>query len=289
MLLFLFILKLIRKGKWDECFDGSDVLDESVELDEDDPLYNDIEDATKYVLSATSGTVDNQANGYDPIAEKAVYGPMLTLSEFKIRVSEAIKEYFDSGDADEVIRGIQEMRCKPYHPEVVKRAISLSLDEGPRERELVSRLLTCLHPIPLEDADVTKGFDLLLDSLDDLSIDIPDAKVRFFLDFEGPHLFYYVTKFAIILQSIVGCFLARAIVDEVLPPAFISNRNNSHPGDEVTEKAVCLLSREHCTARLEKVWGPGDGRPVAELKEVIDQLIEVCYVFLISLLYFCYQ
>ena len=72
----------------------------------------------------------------------------------------------------------------------------------------------------------------------------------------------------------MGCFLARAIVDEVLPPAFISNRNNNNPGDEVTEKAVTLLSREHCTARLEKVWGPGDGRPVSELKQVIDQLIE---------------
>ena len=147
------------------------------------------------------------------------------------------------------------MRCKPYHPEVVKRAISLSLDEGPRERELVSRLLTCLHPTPLEDDDVSKGFDVLLDSLDDLSIDIPDAK------------------------AIVGCFLARAIVDEVLPPAFISNRNNTHPGDEVIEKAVGLLSREHCTARLEKIWGPGDGRPVTELKEVIDQLIEVSVFF----------
>ena len=78
-----------------------------------------------------------------------------------------------------------------------------------------------------------------------------------------------------IFKSIVGCFLARAIVDEVLPPAFISERNNTHPGDEVTEKAVSLLSREHCTARLEKVWGPGDGRPVSELKEVVDQLLEV--------------
>merc|ERR1719183_362788 len=94
------------------------------------------------------------------------------------------------------------------------------------------------------------GFVRLLDSLDDLSVDIPDAR------------------------AIVGCFLARAIVDEVLPPAFISNRNNSHPGDEVVEKSVSLLSREHCTARLEKVWGPGDGRPVVELKEVIDQLVE---------------
>jgi programmed cell death protein 4 len=68
-------------------------------------------------------------------------------------------------------------------------------------------------------------------------------------------------------------------VDEVLPPAFISNRNNLHPGDEAIEKAVTLLSREHCTARLEKVWGPGDGRPVSELKEVIDQIIEVRSIY----------
>lgn len=240
------------KGKWDDLYDGSDALDDPDALDEDDPLYNYFEDETKYVLTANSEAItDNKtANGYDPVVDHAVYGPLLTMSEFKLRISETIKEYFDSADADEVIRGIQEMRCKPYHPEVVKRAISLSLDEGPRERELVSRLLTCLHPIPLEDADVSKGFEILLDSLDDLRIDIPDAK------------------------AIVGCFLARAIVDEVLPPAFISNRNNSHPGDEVTEKAVSLLSREHCTARLEKVWGPGDGRPVTELKDVIDQLVE---------------
>jgi programmed cell death protein 4 len=240
------------KGKWDERYDGSDALIDPDVLDKNDPLYNDFEDETQYVLTGSGAVVGDgeTLNGYDPETERAVYGPMLTLSEFKIRISESIKEYFDSADADEVIRGIQEMKCKPYHPEVVKRAISLSLDEGPRERELVSRLLTSLHPIPLEDADVSKGFDILLDSLDDLAIDIPDAK------------------------GIVGSFLARAIVDEVLPPAFISNRNNSHPGDEVTEKAVSLLSREHCTARLEKVWGPGDGRPVAELKEVVDQLVE---------------
>ena len=51
--------------------------------------------------------------------------------------------------------------------------------------------------------------------------------------------------------------------------------DNSHPGDPVVEKAVGLLSREHCTARLEKVWGPGDGRPVKELKDSMDQLLKV--------------
>ena len=28
-----------------------------------------------------------------------------------------------------------------------------------------------------------------------------------------------------------------------------------------------------------KIWGPGDGRPVAELKEVVDQLVEVSASF----------
>jgi len=241
------------KGKWGDTFDGSDLLETPAVLDEKDPLYDDHAQEGKYILSSSNEVANgqkNEKNAYDPVAERVVYGPLLTLSEFKLRVSDAIKEYFDSADADEVISSIEEMKCKEYHPEVVKRAISLSLDEGPRERELISRLLTCLHPRPLNDADVEKGFEILLNSLDDLCIDIPDAK------------------------EMVGCFFARAIVDEVIPPAFISNRNNTHPGDEVVERAKSLLSREHCTARLEKVWGPGDGRPVSELKEVIDQLVE---------------
>jgi programmed cell death protein 4 len=63
-------------------------------------------------------------------------------------------------------------------------------------------------------------------------------------------------------------------VDEVLPPAFLSEQNNDRPGDIVIEKAVALLSREHCNARLERVWGPGDGRPVEELKVDMDQLLQ---------------
>lgn len=72
----------------------------------------------------------------------------------------------------------------------------------------------------------------------------------------------------------VASFLARAVVDECLSPAFLSEQNNERPGDIVIEKAVNLLNREHCNARLEKVWGPGDGRPVSELKVEMDQLLE---------------
>jgi programmed cell death protein 4 len=176
-----------RKGQWD-ALDGADMDDIPDALDENDPNYDDFAESGKYILSSTDGA---QSTGAElRVDDRIVYGPMLTKSEFKIRVGDIVKEYFDSGDADEVIRSIDELKCQKYHEEVVKKAISLSLDEGPRERELVSRLLTCLHPYPLEDEQMTAGFDILLDSLEDLSIDIPDAK------------------------TIVGCFLARAIVDE---------------------------------------------------------------------------
>mmetsp|Transcript_22458 Transcript_22458/g.48880 ORF Transcript_22458/g.48880 Transcript_22458/m.48880 type:complete len:456 (+) Transcript_22458:323-1690(+) len=244
------------KGKWLDPVDGSEHA-AYTDLDENDPLYVAEEDAdpNSYVLSSSEVADEMRANGvkpdvYDASHDKAVFGPMLTLSEFKIRVSDAVREYFDSSDADEVVRCIDELKCREYHPEVVKRAISLGLDEGPRERELVSRLLACLHPNPLRDEEMEGGFEVLLDSIEDLVIDIPDAK------------------------AMVGSFLARAVVDEVLAPAFLSNRNNTHPGDCVVEKAVSLLSREHCTARLEKVWGPGDGRPVSELKDIMDQLLK---------------
>ena len=160
------------KGKWSELQDGSE-HDAVLDIDKDDPLYDEAEDV--YILS--SG-VTTDATGYDEVVEKKVYGPMLTLPEFKLQVADILREYFDSADSDEVIRSIEEMQCRPYLPEVVKKAVSISLDEGPRERELVSRLLTCLHPTPLSDDDMAAGFDLLLRSLDDLSIDCPDAKVR---------------------------------------------------------------------------------------------------------------
>jgi programmed cell death protein 4 len=161
--------------------DGADLLPAPSSFDEDDPLFDDHDETSRYILSSSNGQNSNssaQLNVFDPVAERAIYGPLLTLAEFKIRVDESIKEYFDSADANEVIRNIEEMKCKDYHPEVVKRSVSVSLDKGPRERELVSRLLTCLHPHPLQDSDLEQGFETLLDSLDDLIIDIPDAKVR---------------------------------------------------------------------------------------------------------------
>ncbi|EEC43664.1 predicted protein [Phaeodactylum tricornutum CCAP 1055/1] len=234
------------KGQWKDAMDPTYV--EDVPIDEKDPLYNAAEDLNRYILSSHVDGSDHR--GYDPQTSKSVYGPMLTNQEFKVQVAEALKEYFDSCDADEVIRTLEELGCQEFHHEIVKKAISLAMDNSSRERELTSRLLTCLHPTPLSMEHMEAGFNLLLDSVDDLSTDVPEA------------------------ETMVASFLARAVVDEVLPPAYLSEQNNVRVGDMVIAKAVALLSREHCTARLERVWGPGDGRPVEELKIEMDQLLQ---------------
>ena len=151
---------------------------EDLPIDEKDPIYDAAEDSNKYILSSASNVVDPGCRGFDPQTEKAVYGPLLTESEFKFQIGECLKEYFDSCDADEVIRTLEELGCKEYHPEIIKKAISLAMDKSPRERELTSRLLSCLQPMPLSHANMETGFTILLDGLDELSKDVPDAKVR---------------------------------------------------------------------------------------------------------------
>lgn len=255
------------KGKWKHAMDGSDQA--PIPISKDDPLYDELE-SDPYVLSSTPASLEESSKtAYDTSTTKPIYGPLLTLPEFKIRIRQSLQEYFDSGNPQEFVLSVQELKCRAYHPEIIKKAISLACDQGPRERELTSKLLTQLHPDLLTSAEeVARGFEILLLSLKEFSIDIPDA----------------ITLF--------GSFLARAVVDEVLPPAFLSQlamvrlsieeeeEGNFPPPEteigveKVIAQAVRLLSREHCTARLEKIWGPGDGRPVPELKVILDHLLK---------------
>ncbi len=182
------------KGQWKEDI----IYDDEVEpIDEKDPLYDETEG--KYVLGSHE---DPESRFYDPNEGKVVYGPMLTLSEFKLQVHQNLEEYFDSCDTDEVIRSIEELKCREYHSNVVKKAISISLDKHPRERELVSRLLTCLHPTPLTDKDMEEGFNHLLDSLDDLVTDVPDAEVsRMTVSYNAyPSVLFHETHHSIFLS-----------------------------------------------------------------------------------------
>lgn len=128
--------------------------------------------------------------------------------------------------------------------------INQSFDKDYRERELVSQLLSNLYPDVLSSNSIGKGFERLFEIMDEIEKDAPAAK------------------------SILATFLARAVVDEVLPPSFLADSVVCNLGGEVVEQAKLMLSREHAGAKLERSWGPGDGRPVEDMKVAIDQLLQ---------------
>jgi len=113
----------------------------------------------------------------------------------------------------------------------------------------VSKLLSTAHPELLSAEHVRKGFERLLEVVDELEIDAPGA------------------------GNMLASFLARAIVDEIIPPSFLMDPYIAGIGGDVVVHAKRALSREHQYSRLERVWGPGDGRTVPELKVEIDNLL----------------
>ena len=118
----------------------------------------------------------------------------------------------------------------------------MSLDRSDRERELISRMLSELYPDTLSSNMIGKGFERLFELSDELEKDVPSCR------------------------ECISKFLARAVLDEVLPPSFLSDIVVRNLGGSIVDHAMRMLSREHGSTMLEHAWGPGDGRPAAELK-----------------------
>ncbi|KAG5189487.1 armadillo-type protein [Tribonema minus] len=233
-----------QKGKWDPTDDGSLGV---VKLMPGDPNYVSEEEEENYVLVSDSAII-SPTNGQGGRASRQA--PMLGLSEFKQRLSTIFEEYFLSEDVQEALRSIGELKSAAYHYEVVKRGINMSLDKRDHERELVSKLLSEAYPQVLDSQEIGKGFQRLFEMIDDIQLDAPAAR------------------------PLVASFLARAVVDEILPPSFLRDPTIAGLGGDIVEGARRLLSRDHVLSRVERVWGPGDGRSVQELKVAIDQLLE---------------
>lgn len=143
----------------------------------------------------------------------------------------------------------QEIDAPEYSYEFVKRLVNGAIDREDSHREQVSRLLSELYPDILSSNMIGKGFERLFEIVDEIEIDAPRA------------------------PAMLASFVARAVIDEVLPPSFLKDNVVCNLGGEIIEHAKLMLSRDHSGAKLEKIWGPGDGRPVEEMKIAVDQLL----------------
>jgi len=124
------------------------------------------------------------------------------------------------------------------------------MDREAYERELTSRLLSELYGSSISSEQFAEGFQQSVDKLEDLQLDIPLAGEMF------------------------GKFLARAIVDEIVPPAFLKSVfAESKVAEESIALASGLVNDPHRSRKLEHIWGPGDLVSVKRLKQEVNKLL----------------
>lgn len=125
--------------------------------------------------------------------------PPHSVQAFKLAAQSAIREYFESSDIDEVAERLLELEDPGLQHILINHSVRMALDRRDREREMVSVLLSSLYPQVLTGDQLGQGFTRLLASVEDLVLDNPDA------------------------AHLISLFLGRIIVDEVLPPSFLTS------------------------------------------------------------------
>ncbi|CAH2033648.1 unnamed protein product [Thlaspi arvense] len=177
------------------------------------------------------------------------------LIEYKKRATIIVEEYFSTNDVVSVANELKELGMAEYRYYFVKKLVSMAMDRHDKEKEMAAFLLSTLYADVIDPPEVYRGFNKLVASADDLSVDIPDA------------------------VDVLAVFVARAIVDDILPPAFLKKQMNLLPGDskgvEVLRKAEksYLATPLHAEV-VEKRWGGTDNWTAEDVKARINELLK---------------
>lgn len=217
------------KGTWGKLLD----TDGGTFIDRNDPNYDSGEEPYELVGSPVS----------DP------------LDDYKKAVVSLIEEYFSTGDVEVAVSDLRELGSSEYHPYFIKRLVSMSLDRHNKEKEMTSVLLSALYVNVLNSAQISRGFFMLLESADDLAVDILDA------------------------VDVLALFVARAVVDDILPPAFITKArkrlSETSKGFQVLHTAEkSYLSAPHHAELVERRWGGSTHVTVDEVKLKIADILK---------------
>lgn len=177
------------------------------------------------------------------------------MEEYKKKATIIVEEYFATDDVVATMSEVREIGKPEYSYYFVKKLVSMSMDRHDKEKEMAAILLSALYADIIHPSQVYKGFTKLIESADDLIVDIPDT------------------------VDILALFIARAVVDDILPPAFlkkqIANLPNDSKGAEVLKKA----EKSYLTAPLhaeiiERRWGGSKNTSVDDVKARINNFLK---------------
>lgn len=205
--------------------------------------------------------VDDDDNDFDLSTRNVVFTVVALdpQDDFKQGCRQALADFFVSEDIPALVDDIHALAEPHWAYEFVKQALVAALARANRERELVSRMFSALDGTVLPSPHIRAGFNIALDRVADLALDTPDA------------------------SNVLASFIARAVVDDILPPAFVSApRNYGHPAADddsealiraTLQRAQALLADKNSVERVEQIWGPSAAQSVHKLKESIALLV----------------
>lgn len=193
--------------------------------------------------------------------------PPLDDDEVEKFLTPLLLEYFEHGDTLEVKTNLEEVNISGNYHQIPVVLISLALEKKSSHRELASILISDLFGKLLTSEDIQAGFDILLNQLDDLELDTPDA------------------------STVLGNFIARAIADDCIPPKYVINakqllENKMVAGGNQLNSAETralnaltnansLINAKRGLIRLDTVWGlTGGARPVKYLVKQMRLLLK---------------
>lgn len=165
-----------------------------------------------------------------------------------------VEEYFANDDVTSTANELRELDMPSYSFYFVKKLVSIAMDRRDKEKEMASILLSSLYGDVIDPQQLYKGFQKLVESADDLIVDIPGA------------------------VDILALFIARAVVDDILPPSFLTKTmaylSKDSKGIEVIKRAEKgYLSAPLHAETIERCWGGSKNKTVEDLKAKINDLL----------------
>ncbi|XP_059666131.1 MA3 DOMAIN-CONTAINING TRANSLATION REGULATORY FACTOR 2-like [Cornus florida] len=177
-----------------------------------------------------------------------------TFEEYKKKATIIAEEYFNTDDVISTANELRELGMPSYNYYFVKKLISMAMDKHDKEKEMAAVLLSSLYADIIDPPQVYKGFRKLVESADDFIVDIPDT------------------------VDVLALFIARGVVDDILPPAFLTKEIASLPNDSKGVDVIKRAEKGYLSAPLhaeiiERRWAGGKNKTVEDVKGKINNLL----------------
>jgi programmed cell death protein 4 len=95
------------------------------------------------------------------------------VEDAKENIQLLLEEYYAGGELAEACQCIRDLDMPFFHHEIVKKALIMAMEK--QNNHILSLLAECAQEGLITTSQMVKGFTRVIDSLDDLSLDIPDA------------------------------------------------------------------------------------------------------------------